>query len=519
MPFPKQKIPSRFPLRLVLSGGLILVQMGILGGLAVWGAFRSPAAFALCWGGGLLLALTVAVREENSSYKAAWILAILGLPPLGALLWLTWGWRYPTPKRKKALLRAKAEKTLFFLPEAGELAELSAREPDLGVQAAYLLGVSGFGPMGQTAAEYCPLGEDQLAVMLRELPLARRFILLEYFILAPGEMWDSVLGILRRKAREGVEVRVIWDDLGCLQTLPGDTRKQLEEWGISTLVYNPLGPGLDPCLNYRDHRKLCIIDGRVGICGGINLADEYINKKRLHGHWKDTAIVLRGPGVWSLTRMFFQLWCSGGGGPIPDPERYQVPWPLDGPKAPPSVPGWVQPYCDSPLDRHQVAENAYLGLIGRAKEYVWITTPYLILDDPFLRALCTAAQSGVQVRVLCPRQGDRWFVHLVTRSYYPPLLAAGVEIWEYSPGFIHAKMAVCDGRAAIIGTANLDFRSLYLHHECAVALWGVPAVGEMVRDLEATLARSQRVTLDELAAEPWYKKLAAAVLRLFAPLM
>ncbi len=166
-----------------------------------------------------------------------------------------------------------------------------------------------------------------------------------------------------------------------------------------------------------------------------------------------------------------------------------------------------------------MAENAYLGLIGRAKEYVWITTPYLILDDPFLRALCTAAQSGVQVRVLCPRQGDRWFVHLVTRFYYPPLLAAGVEIWEYSPGFIHAKMAVCDGRAAIIGTANLDFRSLYLHHECAVALWGVPAVGEIVRDLEATLARSQRVTLDELAAEPWYKKLAAAVLRLFAPLM
>ena len=179
----------------------------------------------------------------------------------------------------------------------------------------------------------------------------------------------------------------------------------------------------------------------------------------------------------------------------------------------------MQPYCDSPLDRHQVAENAYLGLIGRAREYVWLTTPYLILDDPFLRALCTAAQSGVQVRVLCPRQGDRWFVHLVTRSYYPPLLAAGVEIWEYSPGFIHAKMAVCDGRAAIIGTANLDFRSLYLHHECAVALWGVPAVGEIVRDLEATLARSQRVTLDELAAEPWYKKLAAAVLRLFAPLM
>lgn len=519
MDFPRKKGAAPLPLRLVLSCGLILLQTGLLGGLAVWAALASPAALALCWAGSLLLGLAVALREQNGSYKAAWLLVILGLPPLGAALWLAWGWRYPSPKRQRALLRAKAEETLFFLPDRGELADLSAREPDLGVQAAYLFRVSGFGPMGGTAAEYCPLGEDQLAVMLRELPRARRFILLEYFILAPGEMWDSVLAILRRKAREGVEVRVIWDDLGCLRTLPGDTRQKLEEWGISTLVYNPLGPGIDPCLNYRDHRKVCVIDGRVGICGGINLADEYINKKRLHGHWKDTAIVLRGPGVWGLTRMFFQLWCSGGGGPVPDPERYQTPWPLDGPGAPPAVPGWVQPYCDSPLDRHQVAENAYLGLIARAREYVWITTPYLILDDRFLQALCTAAQSGVQVRILCPRQGDRWFVHLVTRSTYPPLLAAGVEIWEYSPGFIHAKMAVSDGRAAIIGTANLDFRSLYLHHECAVALWGSPAVGEIARDIQRTLAQSQRVTLEELAAEPWTRRLAAGALRLFAPLM
>ena len=519
MSSPRGKNTRSLPFRLVFSCGLILLQMGALGAVLFWAAFRSPGAFALSWCGSLLLALWVAAREENASYKTAWILTILGLPPLGALLWLTWGWRVPSPRRQKALLRAKEENTLFFLPCPGELRELTAREPELGVQAGYLLGISGFGPMDRTQAEYCPLGEDQFDVMLRELPRAQRFILLEYFILTPGEMWDSILRILRRKAREGVEVRVIWDDLGCIQTLSPGTREQLEEWGISVLVYNPLGPGIDPCLNYRDHRKICVIDGKVGICGGINLADEYINKKRLHGHWKDTAIVLRGPGVWSLTRMFFQLWCSGGGGKIQDPERYQTPWPLEGPGAPPPSAGWVQPYCDSPLDRHQVAENAYLQLVGRAKRYVWLTSPYLILDDRFLRGLCTAAQSGVQVRVLCPRQGDRWFVHLVTRSCYPPLLMAGIEIWEYSPGFIHAKMAVSDGRAAIIGTANLDFRSLYLHHECAVALWDSPAVGEIAGDIERTLAQSQRVTLEELAAEPWYKRMAAGILRMFAPLM
>lgn len=332
-------------------------------------------------------------------------------------------------------------------------------------------------------------------------------------------MWDSILAILRQKAQAGVEVRVLWDDMGCIGTLPPGTRRQLEAWGISTLVYNPLGPGIDPGLNYRDHRKLCIIDGRLGICGGINLADEYINKKRLHGHWKDTAVVLRGPGVWSLTRMFFQLWCSGGGGPVMEPERYRFPCPVEGTEASPLSPGWVQPYCDSPLDRHQVAENAYLQLIGRATRYIWLTSPYLILDNRFLRTLCAAAQSGVQVRVLCPRQGDRWFVHMVTRSYYPPLLAAGVEVWEYSPGFIHAKMAVSDGEAAIVGTANLDFRSLYLHHECAVALWDCPAVGKIAGDIRHTLSKSQRITLAELAAEPWYKRLLAAFLRLFAPFM
>lgn len=505
--------------RLFLCSALILLQMAALGALLLGAAFRSPAAFALWWGGSLALALWVAAREENGSYKTAWILAILGMPPAGALLWLTWGGKGPSSRRKKALLRAKEEEPLFFSPDPGELPALSAGDPALGVQAAYLFHISGFGPMDRTQVEYCPLGEDQFSVMLRELPKAERFILLEYFILAPGEMWDSVLRILRRKAREGVEVRVIWDDFGCIRTLPPHTRRQLEEWGIRTLVYNPLGPGIDPCLNYRDHRKLCVIDGRVGICGGINLADEYINRKRLHGHWKDTAVVLRGPGVWSLTRMFFQLWCSGGGGRVEHPERYHTPWPLDGPGAPVPVPGWVQPYCDSPLDRYQVAENAYLQLVSRAERYVWLTSPYLILDSRFLQTLCTAAQSGVQVRVLCPRQGDRWFVHMVTRSYYPPLLRAGVEVWEYSPGFVHAKMAVADGKAAIVGTANLDFRSLYLHHECAVALWGCPAVAEVAGDIRRTLEKSQRITLPELEREPFPRRLLAAFLRLFAPLM
>lgn len=500
--------------RLFTSFFLIALQMLLLAAVLLHLAFLSPWSFALCWAGSLALALWVAAREENGSYKTAWILVILGLPPLGALLWITWGGRGPSPGRRRSLLQAKEEEPLFFLRDAGALERLEEENPGLGVQAAYLWRISGFGPISGTRVEYCPLGEDQFRVMLEELPKARQFILLEYFILAPGEMWDSILAILRRKAREGVEVRVIWDDLGCIRTLPRGTRRQLEDWGIHTLIYNPLGPGIDPCLNYRDHRKICVIDGRVGICGGLNLADEYINRQHPHGHWKDTAVVLRGPGVWSLTRMFFQVWCSGGGDATAAPEQYRLPCPED-----PLAKGFVQPYCDSPMDRHQVAENAYLQMLERARRYIWFTTPYLILDNRFLQALCTAAQSGVEVRVLCPGQGDRWFVHMVTRSYYRRLVQAGVEIWEYTPGFIHAKMAVSDGRAAIVGTANLDFRSLYLHHECAVALWDCPAVDSVRLDLEHTFGVSHRITLAELDRMPWYIRLLSAFLRLFSPMM
>ncbi len=500
--------------RLFTSLFLIALQMFLLAVVFLRLAFLSPWSFALCWAGSLALALWVAAREENGSYKTAWILVILGLPPLGALLWITWGGRGPSPRRRHSLLQAKEEEPLFFLRDAGALERLEEESPGLGVQAAYLWRISGFGPMSGTQVEYCPLGEDQFRVMLEELPKAQRFILLEYFILAPGEMWDSILDILRQKAQEGVEVRVIWDDLGCIRTLPRGTRRQLEEWGIHTLIYNPLGPGIDPCLNYRDHRKICVIDGQVGVCGGLNLADEYINKKHPHGHWKDTAVVLRGPGVWNLTRMFFQVWCAGGGGPVREPAEYRTLW-LEETEAE----GFVQPYCDSPLDRHQVAENAYLQMLERARRYIWFTTPYLILDNRFLQALCTDAQSGVEVRILCPGHGDRWFVHMVTRSYYRQLVQAGVEIWEYTPGFIHAKMAVSDSQAAIVGTANLDFRSLYLHHECAVALWNCPAVNDIRLDLERTFGVSRQITLAELDRMPWHIRLLSAFLRLFSPMM
>ncbi len=501
--------------RLFLCAALILLQMGALAALVLWAAFRSTAAFTLWWAVSLALALWVAVREENGSYKAAWVLLLLGLPPAGALLWLTWGRRGPAGKRKKALLQAKEEQKLFFQPDSGALEELLRKRPSLGVQAAYLHNISGFGPMGNTQVDYCPLGEEQLAVMLRELPRAEKFILLEYFILEPGEMWDSILAILRQKAQAGVEVRVLWDDMGCIGTLPPGTRRQLETWGISTLVYNPLGPGIDPGLNYRDHRKLCIIDGRLGICGGINLADEYINVYPKHGHWKDTAVLLRGDAVASLTLMFLTLWDFTTG----TQENYAAYLPRVHRPEPVESDGFVQPYTDSPLDDETVGETVYMNLINKAKRYVYITTPYLIISNEMITALTTAAKSGLDVRIITPHIPDKWYVHALTRAYYEVLIEAGVRIFEYTPGFIHAKTFTVDDEYGVVGTINLDYRSLYLHFECAAWMYRCSCIQDMREDFLQTQAKSQEITLEQSQQVSPLTRLVRSVLRLFAPLM
>ena len=311
-----------------------------------------------------------------------------------------------------------------------------------------------------------------------------------------------------------MEVCVIYDDFGCIQRLSASYPKELAGFNIKAVPYNPMRPSMDPSLNYRDHRKICVIDGQVGFTGGINLADEYINKVERFGHWKDTSVLLRGAAVRSLTRMFLQQWTLNAGSDTLDrpEEEYLTARALP-------AQGYAQPYPDSPLDHFNAAENAYLHLIQRADHYVYITTPYLILDNEFVTTLKTAAESGVDVRIITPSHPDKWYVHMVSRSYYQTLIQSGVKIYEYQPGFIHAKMCLCDDDAAMVGTANLDYRSLYLHYENAVLLYHTPVLAEIKKDIEETLEKSRLITIEELRSKLRGTNALCALLKLLAPLM
>lgn len=351
--------------------------------------------------------------------------------------------------------------------------------------------------------------------MLDAIREAKHYIFLEYFIISEGYMFETMVDLLAEKVKEGVEVRLIYDDVGCVNTLPHRYYKKLQAKGIKCAAFNPFRPVISVIMNNRDHRKILVVDGKVGFTGGINLADEYINRIERFGYWKDTGIRLEGDGVWSLTQMFLSMWNTI----IQSKEDYSQYLPSVYQDKPFIQDGFVQPYGDSPLDHENVGENVYLNIVSRAKDYVYIFTPYLIVDHEMLVALCNAAKSGVDVRIVTPEIPDKKMVYLLTQSYYEPLIRAGVKIYQYTPGFIHAKSFVCDDEIATVGTINLDFRSLYLHFECGVWMYQSKAVMQVKEDCLETFACSEEITLEFCRNRPLPIRMIQSVLRLFAPLM
>ncbi|MEG2204550.1 MAG: phospholipase D-like domain-containing protein, partial [Oscillospiraceae bacterium] len=390
--------------------------------------------------------------------------------------------------------------------------DLERCDPQLAVQSAYLRRVTGFPAWQGTAGEFFPLGDVTFPRMIEELKRAERFILLEYFIISPGIMWEEMLAVLRERRAAGVEIRIMYDDIGTISTLPTGYDRTLRAMGFDVVVFNPYEPHLNMSMNYRDHRKICVIDGNVGFCGGINIADEYINRLPRFGHWKDTAVMLKGEGVWNLTLMFLTLWGFSSPGSRIDYARYI-------PTVACRSEGFVQPFGDSPLDRLSVSETVYLQMIHRAVDYLYLTTPYRVLDNETIVARPTAAQRGVDVRVITPHIPDKWYVHLVSRSYYRALLHGGVRIFEYQPGFIHAKQMVSDDKIAVVGTANFDFRSLYLHFECGVLFYHSPVVTQVRDDIVQTLSVCQEISPEAAGSLKLWERALAAVLRVIAPLI
>ena len=351
--------------------------------------------------------------------------------------------------------------------------------------------------------------------MLAALESAEHFIFLEYFIIEEGHMFHQIEDILEKKVKEGVEVRLIYDDVGCIGTLPPRYYKQLQKKGIKCAAFNPFRPLLSVIMNNRDHRKIFVVDGAVGFTGGINLADEYINEVKRFGYWKDTGVRIEGEAVWSLTSMFLSMWNYI----VHSTEDYSRFMPAQHQKAPFENDGFVQPYGDSPLDHESVGENIYLNIINRAKNYVYIFTPYLIIDHEMLTALCNAAKDGVDVRIVTPGIPDKKMIFLLTQSYYAPLIQSGVKIYQYTPGFIHAKCFVCDDEIATVGSVNLDFRSLYLHFECGVFFYRSAVVAQVKEDCLNTFVCSEQMTAEFCRNRPVPVRLLQSVLRLLAPLL
>ncbi|MGN0203938.1 MAG: cardiolipin synthase, partial [Coprococcus sp.] len=397
------------------------------------------------------LVLYIISRKDKGANKTAWIILILLFPLFGGLLYLLYHFQSSTRRFEKHILQIEDRNRIFYeLP--GEAFEAACREiPEYIPQIRYLR-YAGFPVYDRTNTEYISPGEDFFSILLSELKKAEHYIFMEYFTIQEGIMWDSVLEVLKEKVCQGVEVRLLYDDIGCFLTLPKNYTVQLAEYGIQCCVFNPFRPILSAVQNNRDHRKITVIDGKVGFTGGVNLADEYINTYAKHGYWKDSVVKVEGKAVWSLTLMFLEMWelCSGK---PQNEERFfseNEDWTEITSK------GFVQPYADSPMDDENVGEHVYLQILNHAKEYVYICTPYLIVDDSMISALCLAAKSGVDVRIITPHIWDKTLIHMTTRSFYRELIHGGVKIYEYSKGFMHSKTFVSDDHTATVGTTNLD---------------------------------------------------------------
>jgi cardiolipin synthase len=452
-------------------------------------------------------------KRSEPTTKITWILLVVLAPPVGIALYLfvelDVGHRVLNRRLGEVM-----EETASLMPERLTLPEEAAdAAPELEGLARYTWDHGRFPVYGNTAARYLSSGEASLEAMLEDLRAAKDFIFLEFFIIDEGYMWGRVLKVLEDKAREGVEVRVMYDGTCALFRLPYHYPEMLEKLGIRCKMFSPIRPVISAHYNNRDHRKILVIDGRVAYTGGVNLADEYVNIGGRFGHWKDVSLRLEGEAVRSFTLMFLQMWNVNEAG---DRYAHYLDTPA-GERA--EAPGWVLPYGDSPVDNERVGELVYSDILSRAQRYVHIMTPYLILDTEMLAALTFAAKRGVEVCVLLPHIPDKRYAFALAKTHYAELLQAGVRIFEYTPGFVHAKVFVSDDCKAVVGTINLDYRSFYLHFECAAYLRDMPAVADVETDFQDTLARSQEITPEDLKRIPITTRLAGWLLKVFAPVM
>ena len=460
----------------------------------------------------VIVVLKLNSKHTDSAMKMPWIMLIMALPVMGLCMYLLFE-LLGDPGVSKHLNTVRKQLHGSDEEVADEnIEQLSRQDRAAANQFRYLWKAAGYPAWTNTKVRYYSEAKDAFGDLKAELEKAEHFIFMEYFIVQNGTSFRELEEILIRKAKEGVEIRLLYDDFGSIMKIGRDFAKRLTAEGIQCVPFNPALPILNLFMNHRDHRKITVIDGKVGFTGGYNLSDEYFDLTRPYGKWKDTGLRLEGEAVRSLTSMFLELWSVQFWKEKPKAHYLDVHHSVE-------AEGFVQPFGDDPLGEERLAENVYLNLINESDESLYIMTPYLIITDEMVRALGLAAKRGVDVRIITPGVPDKKTVYAVTRSYYAGLARQGVRIFEYTPGFCHAKQCICDGKIASVGTSNLDYRSLYHHFENNVLIYGCDAVDEIARDFEATFPQCREVTEYYASGRGRFLRTWQYILRLFAPLM
>lgn len=518
----RRKVKSGF-FRIIFSRtGLMFLMIAIQLGILLFGYFYMTAYKGVFYFTMITISVLLVIYIQNSdsdpSFKIAWLIPILVAPAFGAFFYLFIHLQIGTKVIARRLEKNCMDTASFLEQDVSVQKELKLENPRVAGLSHYVKNYGGYPIYNGTGAKYYPFGQDVFEDLKKDLKNAKKFIFLEFFIIERGVMFDTVLDILKEKVKEGVEVRLMYDGTCSIMLVPYDFPKQIERYGIKCKVFSPVKPFLSTSQNNRDHRKIVVIDGHTGYTGGFNLADEYINVKKRFGVWKDTGVKINGPAVKNFTMMFLQMWNVSANDRDEKYEKYVLPdnyaYEYGFERR-----GYVMPYGDSPLDKENIGKQVYMDIMNNAKKYVHIVTPYLILDSETICALKYAAKRGVEVKIITPHIPDKKYVYYLAHSHYRDLISNGIEIYEYTPGFVHAKLFVSDDIKAVVGTINLDFRSLYLHWEDAVYFYGNPVIFNIEDDFLKTLSQSKKISLEACRNFSAFDKIAGKVLRLIAPLM
>lgn len=463
----------------------------------------------------LVMILYLVRKNESPAYRMGWISLIALFPLLGGLLYLLLGNKRPTKKMKQQIYNQIPKQIHELKQIESPIETLRKIDSRLAGLSHYLLSYESMPVFSNTKVDYYANGESVIDQMIKDILTAERYIFVEFFIIDYGQMFDKIFDALKKKAKQGIEIRLIYDDFGCITRLPKDFDQVCESYGIKVVKFNPVKPIISLVYNTRDHRKFIIIDGNIGYTGGMNLADEYINEIERFGYWKDNMIRMEGPATWGITNLFLQMWNAFYSIKDISYRKFRS-WSCNEMLNDNNDLGYIQSFGDSPLDEEALGENIYRDLIDMAEKEVCIYTPYLVISYELQTSLELAAKRGVNVRLMTPGIPDKPIIFRITRSYYRPLLDAGCEIYEYTPGFLHAKTIIIDQKIAMVGTINLDYRSLFLHFETATLLYYHPVVKEIHSDFEESRSLSDKVSFNELN-QSIFGEMIDSILRLFAP--